>query len=369
MNTKNKIFLKKFICILLTSLFLIFAVACTSMPHDSDNDENHSTAQQLNPPKVFYENGTISWDAVENADKYEVSINNKIFVTYDCFYQLPITKNILFYTVKVKSISESKMDSVFSTPLTFSARLLPEVTNLSMAFNHNADEYILSWNQSDCEKYTIFINENKFVTEKNNLTTHSSDYITGENVVSVLPLGNTYDVIPKATILYVEKSLPFSDVSNIHIENGNLVFGKNQIYQGYIPEGKTNDFCLSNIEDGKIKSDGPKFAIERVQSPQMDSYVYGYLSMNSDTIISVTLEIITSVNCDNVYIELVQRDKVILNSKDHGTIIRGGDGSSYQYWLITIDTKGYYIPQNTYAYVTAYETNCIKSPTIRYHLV
>lgn len=366
-SNKGDTFMKKLAFILFSFIFLVCAVSCSSQ--NPDTSENHSKPQMLDTPKVSYKNGTVFWDAIQNADKYEVSINNKIFITYNSFYHLPITNNTLSYTVKVKSVSESKKDSYFSKPLTFSARLLPQITNLSMSFNHIADEYILSWNPSDCEKYKIYINGNINVTENSSLITHSSNYVTGENVISVFPVGNTYDVIPEAATLYLEKSQPFPDVSNIRIEDGNLIYGKNHIYEGYIPEGKTIDFCLSNIEDGKIKSDGPICSVERVLSPKMDSYTYGYSSMESNTLISVNFKIITEISCDNVYIELIQNNKVILNSKEHGSIMRGGDGLSYQIWTITIKTNGYYIPHNTYANVTAFKAGCVNSPTVKYNLV
>lgn len=322
----------------------------------------------LKAPTLSYNNGSVSWKEIKDAEKYEVSINDEIFVTYNCYYQIPVTEQVLSYAVKVKSISQNKIDSDFSKSLTFSARLLKKITNVSMNFNHKSDEYTLSWKQTDCEKYMIYINQEKYESASTTLTTKSSDYVTGENRITVQPVGNPFDVIPEASTLIVEKSHPFTDTSNIRVENGNLIYGENNIYTEYIPDGITNNFCVSNIEENKIKSDGPICSVEKVLPPEIDTYYYGYQSMDSKTIVSVTIEVSAPLNCDKIYIELVQGNKVILNSIENGTSIGGTNGSSH-YWKITFNTKGYNIPRQTDAYITACSNGCINSTTIRHSLV
>ncbi len=292
----------------------IFLTSILCFSACSNPDTTPSSPTVLSTPVIRYDNGTILWDEVKNAEKYEVSINNEIFITYNCYYNIPVTNDQLPYTVKVKSVSQTMTDSDFSQSLTFSARLLKKITNVSMNFNHNSDEYTLSWTRSDCEKYTICINQKKYITENNSLKTKSSDYVTGENIISVQPLGNTYDVIPEASTLSVEKSQPFADTSNIRIEDGCLIYGHNSIYStNHLPSGKTNIIQISNIEENKIKSDGPIFSAYKVSPPKITNANLDLDRSDSSTWV-IDIDGIASSDCEWIRIELFSSNDSFIGS-------------------------------------------------------
>lgn len=317
-------FMKNFFCFLLICLFLSpILVSC---------NEN----EQLDDPILSYNMGIVSWDEIEDAEKYEVFINDKIFITYDCCYQIPINEISQHYIVKVKAISENKNDSNFSKELSFDAKIIKKIDDLSININNNNNEVVLSWSESNCSKYQIFINDSKYESTINSFITNSSYYSAGENKVSVLPIGSEFDIIPEPIEQYVEKSQPLPNTYNIRIENGKLLYGENSIYDTkYLPEGKVSKFVLSNIENNKICSDGPIVEYYKVSAPDLTGS--SRRGPNNSTYIEVTG--IAPEDCDSVYIEILSTNMEYIN---YGGA--GGFGTKRNFAVkITEITRAHYV--------------------------
>lgn len=70
-------------------------------------ESNQSHTNKLNVPEITkYENNTVYWSNVENADKYFVKIDGTEYTTYDNFYTISLSNNGTF-TFSVKAVSNN----------------------------------------------------------------------------------------------------------------------------------------------------------------------------------------------------------------------------------------------------------------------
>lgn len=316
--------MKKILCSLLMCLFLSpILVGCNGI-------------KQLNEPILSYNRGVVSWNAIQGAEKYEVFINDEIFITYDCYYSVPINETSHHYIVKVKAISENTKDSNFSEELSFDAKTIKKIDDLNIDINNNINEVVISWSASNCSKYQIFINDKKYESNINSFITNSSYYSIGENKISVLPIGSKYDIIPEPIERSIEKSQPLSNTDNIRIENGKLLYGEHSVYNtDYLPEGKVSKFTLSNIESDKICSDGPMVEYYKVSAPDLTGS--SRRGPNNATYIEVSG--IAPEDCDSIYVEILSTNMEYIN---YGSA--GGFGAKRNFTLeITEITRAHYV--------------------------
>lgn len=286
----------------------LFISACSSNNKDTGGTETDTA--RLDTPKISYTDGTVCWDEVQNADKYEVSVNDAINITYNCSYPLPLSYESQDFKIKVKAVSEDYRDSEFSKTLSFSAKIILPIETLSVEIMNENDTVSISWAETNCTEYIVSINDKQFRTKSSTFLTSSDEYISGVNAISVQPEGNEYDIIPNPATTTVEKSLPLNDMTDIRIEDGKLLYGENYVYDtSFIPAGENYTFTLSNVEDGKIKSDGPSFTAYKLTQPVITLAVKDYYSEYP-----VVIEGIAPDDCKTILYELYSADSTLITS-------------------------------------------------------
>lgn len=337
------------------SLFLagaLFISACNNNTNDTGGTETDTI--RLSTPKVSYADGTIYWAEVKNADKYEVSINNTINITYFCNYTLPLSYENQDFEIKVKAVSEDYRDSEFSNTLSFSAKIILPVETLSVEIMNENDRISISWSETNCDEYIVSINDKQFSAKSTTFLTSSDEYIAGMNTISVQPKGDDYDITPAPATTTVEKSLPLNDLSNIRIEGGKLLYGENSVYDtSFIPAGENYTFTLSNIEDGKIKSDGPSFTAYKLIQPKITRATKDYYSEYP-----VIIEGIAPDDCKTICYELYSTEDILIASGTTSFI----DYPSREFHINIDDLNSAYSPD--YVKITSIKEGMINSETL-----
>lgn len=294
------------ICLLLVGT--LFISACSSNTDDTGGTETDTA--RLDTPKISYSDGTVCWDEVQNADKYEVSVNDAISITYNCSYPLPLSYESQDFEIKVKAVSEDYRDSEFSKPLSFSAKIILPVETLSVEIMNEKDRISISWSETNCAEYIVSLNGKQFSTKSATFLTSGNEYVAGSNTISVQPVGSEYDIIPTPATATVEKSLPLEDMTDIRIEDGKLLYGENSVYDtSFIPAGENYTFTLCNIEDGKIKSDGPYFTAYKLTSPKITVATKDYYSEYP-----VIVEGVAPDDCKTIFYELYSAEDTLITS-------------------------------------------------------
>ena len=146
--------------ILVITIFICSIISgCANNNKNSNSDTSNSV--QLSAPVPTWNNGVISWDSVDNASKYEVSINNIISYTYETEIKIDVSTSLQHYDIKIKSISEdlNYTNSEFSDELSFDTLKLYS-PNLSYTINHSAHLVTLNWKTSNlyADFYELYLN-------------------------------------------------------------------------------------------------------------------------------------------------------------------------------------------------------------------
>ncbi len=299
--------------------------------------------KQLATPQIVYENGTIKWQPVKNAEKYEVKINDQVFITYNCIYDIPLTYNSKDYNVSVKSIGKNINDSDFCKPLIFTARRLTQ-TPVTVEINSVNTIYISFDKLSGISKYVVKIN-NKIKGSYSSSYIHvvSSDFQTGENIISVEPdiEKEFYDVIIPAVIT-VEKSESLPNIRNYKLIDGQIYYGYNYEYiydTSHLYNGRTNTFTLCNFEENKIPSDGPIVKIYKCYPYRPAAHEYSDKYQLWDRKINDTYNF--------VKIELFSETEEIIFTK---LIEFSGTNDYYSFYIYknTLNSTPYYIKTTTW---------------------
>ena len=328
-----KILSKMLVLILILVCNVCIFVGCTKT-QDIDN-------YQLDKPMIYCKNGTIKWNKIEKAEKYEVLLNDNVYTTYNCYFDLPLVELSQNYSVRVKSISEIFKDSEFCEILTISAKRINPLNNFNLNISDNNDQALLTWTATNTDNYKIKINRVEYITNKTSFLTDSSFYVTGDNIISITPVGTDYDFIPDERIINVVKSEPLQNVNNIRIENGVLKYGESSVYDtSDIETGKTTNIILSNKRNGEIWSDGPSFEVYKVSTPYITHFY-----KNSDLKQTIVVGDIEE-NCDYVVVKIGQISQ---------TCQRQGN----RFYFYTNDMDIYYNAR--YVEVTGYKNGCINS--------
>ena len=225
----------------------------TTPPKEEDTDPT-----QLNTPTVQFDKGTITWNKVNNAAKYEVLVNGELITTYNTFFTLNgIKLTPTEYTVQVKAISENPdyLNSEFSTELKFDTYILPAVIidkvgyPLQSPYDNNRSITELLINKNGADYYRIYIN-GLYIEENSSSILHlySSQFETGYNTLEIYSYSKySYDVDGDKVSLTVYKNPAYS---NIRFEDGDILYTKDG-----------TDFVYSNLDIGdgtkEIRNDEP----------------------------------------------------------------------------------------------------------------
>lgn len=256
--------------ILVITIFICSIISgCANNNKNSNPDTSNSV--QLSAPVPTWNNGVISWDSVDNASKYEVSINNIISYTYETEIKIDVSTSLQHYDIKIKSISEdlNYTNSEFSDELSFDTLKLYS-PNLSYTINHSAHLVTLNWKTSNlyADFYELYLNGayhskisssdiNSYVNENesyiiNNITCSYSlngdIFSVGTNQFYIKAISNNKYYLPSnnSNIMSLNKN---SQYTNIRVENGQLLYNDNSIYNiDYDMVTKDYNFPVINKE-------------------------------------------------------------------------------------------------------------------------
>ena len=237
--------MKKFVCLLLSFLILVCAAACsshtdtdspnTNLP-DSGTSEHPDDPEQLDTPIVSYENGIISWVAVDNADKYEIEINGKIEITYNTKYSLPVTSDPVKYDIRIKAISEnpSYLNSPFSALLSFETYKLPPVSIDNISYDSTRSKASITLSDIGSEKVQIFLNDDFYSeTSTSYFELSNQDVQIEYNTLSFIAVSDSpYILDSEPSFFYVYKNKDYDDIK---LEDGKLMCREspNSSYEEY----------------------------------------------------------------------------------------------------------------------------------------
>ena len=126
----------KYLIIILAFLtcFSFILVGC------GGNNDNENT---LDTPQITFSNGTITWQQVKNAEKYEYFLNGNIYYTYENIIDLNLTYSEKTFEIKVKAISGNHKfsNSTFSDTLKFTSFYIPHILDIhSLSINEATNE-------------------------------------------------------------------------------------------------------------------------------------------------------------------------------------------------------------------------------------
>ena len=256
--------------ILVITIFICSIISgCANNNKNSNSDTSNSV--QLSAPVPTWNNGVISWDSVDNASKYEVSINNIISYTYETEIKIDVSTSLQHYDIKIKSISEdlNYTNSEFSDELSFDTLKLYS-PNLSYTINHSAHLVTLNLKTSNlyADFYELYLNGayhskisssdiNSYVNENesyiiNNITCSYSlngdIFSVGTNQFYIKAISNNKYYLPSnnSNIMSLNKN---SQYTNIRVENGQLLYNDNSIYNiDYDMVTKDYNFPVINKE-------------------------------------------------------------------------------------------------------------------------
>ncbi len=173
---------------------------------------------KLDTPTITLNNNVISWDMVEHADHYLVSVGSDEVEVFDTIYTIDI-KVVGNYGVAVKAISkdETYIDSARSNVLTYV--VYPEYSQLS-APQISIEENVITWNVVEhATSYNVFIGSNKFETTDTNYTITNNVIGT----VSVFVIAKTSDLnyysSLASNIKYYSSDLDMSEFTSTKLLN------------------------------------------------------------------------------------------------------------------------------------------------------
>lgn len=233
----------------------------------------------LDVPTVQYNKGVISWNKIDKANKYELSINDNIATTYDNEYTLPVLTVPVKYTIKVKAISETPnyIVSEFSKPITFETYMLPTVETGKFSYNQDISEVTIpvSYKGNRCD---LYINEQyiKSYTETS-LTLNNDQFNSGENTIELKTSTNSKNICDSASKrITVYKNYDFD---NIKLKNGDIIGtkdGKEYVCDTTsLPNGESTQIiknCLPSDSDITLASKGKEFPVNKLPSAVIESF-------------------------------------------------------------------------------------------------
>ncbi len=309
---------KRILSIVLFFTSILYLSACST---SEVTPPSNAKPTPLDTPVVSYNKGIISWDKIPNAAKYEVSIDNQIYITYQNKYELNVSRNYETHNVQVKAISETQnyLNSIFSKNLRFETKKLNQC---SPRFRNNTGkrsaELFVDFNDEATDYYKLYINNN-FIDDyyEEELTLQNELFSAGENIVSIYGVSkNPYICDSNAVNLKVAK---YADFESIEIRNGQLLCSINDteiIYDtSSFPIGESNQLIENNehgnlpgISDSYISSSGITLTVKKLTQPELISGTV-FLKDNSNIyppfvwVANITLKNTSSLSIDKVGIQ------------------------------------------------------------------
>lgn len=137
------------------------------------------------PESLTVENGRITWSAVEKAECYTLSLNDRIIeniMSNSC--DASVLEDNGIYSVKVKAVSDEKYghDSDYSAPVS--------IIRLKEASDITINGMVLSWSPvANCSKYDIYLNDVRIASSAfNSYTVPEASLAVGKNVFYAVPV-------------------------------------------------------------------------------------------------------------------------------------------------------------------------------------
>ena len=233
---------------ILIIILFIAGIGLTGCIYKSDNNMQNIKTSQLSAPSLSWDNGKISWNSIDNASKYEVSLNNEISYTYETSINIDVSEKLKHYDIKVKSISENPnyINSVFSNELKFDTIKL-HTPYVSYKINHSKHLVSLNWVISSlyADSYEMYLNGSYHSTiyscditfKESNIADNivctydlrGEIFNTGRNEFCFKAISNNkyYLSSNNSNVLWLEKN---SQYTNIRVENGQLLYNSNLVY-------------------------------------------------------------------------------------------------------------------------------------------
>lgn len=308
--------MKKLECLLLSFLILVCVAAC-SPPSEADtlepeDPETPSEPKQLNAPEISFENGSITWSAIENADKYEIEINGAVEITYSTNYSLHITNNSTHYNVRVKAVSESPsyLNSSFSDVLSFDTYYLasPSVIDITKSNDNVSASVEVDYSSKFLD---VLINGNLYTTLDDGETTlllNNINFADGYNSLDLVARSdNNYIIASYPTTLSIYK---YADHENLRIEDEKLLYTENGIDKEYVLElCGAGEWTIRNYQDKApaspahivFASDGVKMFFTKIHPATVIECVYTESKDRS---------------CDTLYLKLQNFDPTFVGEDD-----------------------------------------------------
>lgn len=227
-------------------LIIPVALFCGCNGGNSNNSDKEPI--QLSKPILIWEEGKITWAAVENAAKYEISFNDQISYSYNTFIDVGVTNYREDYRIKVKSISENPkfLNSDFSELLTFNTLKLAS-SNLSKKIDNQNHKVTFAWginynNELYIDEYEFLINNKSYIIPFSDVTITNQPYT---NTATYTFDGNIFVAGKNSVTIQSKSDNPYylsSDIStpievvknptptNIRLENDHIVYDENSIF-------------------------------------------------------------------------------------------------------------------------------------------
>lgn len=272
-------------------------VICLCACNNSATPSNTTTIQ-LKTPVVSYSKGIISWNEIENADKYELSLDNEIIITYNNTYTIQVGTTHEAHEVKVKSVSEKPnfLNSVFSQSIHFETYQLesPKYQIVSISENRTT----ISINIDSAGDYeNIFIN-NQFLQQNSapTLTLTNSMFNVGENILSIYSCSNNMNICDSSPLsLSVYKN---SEFENLRLKEEQILYTENGFDKEYdttpLQEGE-NNLIIHNTNlpidlhyDLIFGSDGLPFSIYKM--PSLEPITTDYFCSMTNSLLILKFE-------------------------------------------------------------------------------
>ncbi len=293
MTFSNRRFWLNFLVLLtIPLLIIIFSSGC--------NNENNLSQTQLSIPSPYFEDGTISWEPIDNASKYEYDLNGQVFTTYSNSVNLDISSTLASYSFKVKAISEDAnyKNSEFSNVLEFDSLKLstPSISSVNIDNDTNTVKVNLGYpiyQQEYIENIIFFINDNQRCTIKASELSQENSFTyfyqlpgelfsAGENKLSLM-YRNTSEYILDSEISQTVTILKNHPHENVRVEDGLIKYGDDFIYtdpNGFPDEYdymlSTQPFYVINYEGNNLRSDAVVVYVDKVRAPKISSCTVSY---------------------------------------------------------------------------------------------
>lgn len=336
---------------IISSAFLLAIISCFSVFASCSQNS-------LDTPTVQYNKGVISWSKIDKANKYELSINDNITITYDNSYTLPVLTVPVKYTIKVKAISETKnyIVSEFSKPITFETYMLPMVETGKFSYNQDMSEVTIpvSYKGNRCD---LYINEQYIKSNSDTAFTLNNDqFISGENTIELTTSSNNKNICDSVSKrITVYKNFDFD---NIELKDGDIIGTKDgQEYvcdTSSLPNGESVQIiknCLPSDSDITLASKGKEFSVNKLPSAVIESFS---AEKHYDTTITIAF------HYDNISYDEIQLSRSLLNqtrTKTAESIVRQDNQIictfTFEYSSFTYDSYDYNLIVKKDGYVKA----------------